>query len=208
MNGFAQTLLATLRRMDAEAAPTANGWATGLNWYGGHREPKKKRPRTEVCWSQRLAELLPERGYATRAEVRYPSLPRCKCDNVITLPDGKTLWLENKGAWKDYWIQQRRPIIDRSYLLHPLVSNLDTTKSHTVPLDLQKLSTLAGHHADYVGLLLAGFDRDNAPMLDDVAELVRLAKLDTPPWSSVRDNWRDAQRAGMNVRCWFWWRPT
>lgn len=208
IDDFAQTLFKLLRRMDGEAVPTAKGSPTGLNWYGGHFEPDKKRPRSEVCWSLRLAELLPEHGYPTRAEVSYPELPRCKCDDVVSLPSGETLWLENKGAWKDYWLKQRRPLIYRSYLLHPLVEGLDASKSHTVPLDLKKLATLTKPLADYVALLLIGFDRDDAPMADDVRELVRLSGLDHSPWTSAEQEWQDPYRAGANVRCWFWCRPT
>ena len=58
MRHFAEVLFATLRRMDAEAETSRSGKPAGLNWYGGYREPAKARPRTEVCWSQRLGELL------------------------------------------------------------------------------------------------------------------------------------------------------
>src|ERR1700722_15194978 len=88
-------LFKILRQMDAEAGPTKNGSLTGLSWYGGHYEPEKKRPRTEVCWSKRLAELLPIHGFPTALEVPYPNQRRCKCDNVITLEDGRRLWMEN-----------------------------------------------------------------------------------------------------------------
>src|SRR3954468_11853342 len=81
MESFARTLFRVLREMDAEAVPNAQAVSTGLNWYGGHYEPQKQRPRSEVCWSLRLAELLPAHGHPTRAEVPYPRLGRCKCDD-------------------------------------------------------------------------------------------------------------------------------
>lgn len=161
-----------------------------------------------MCWSQRIGELLPERGFPTRVEAPYPSLPRCKCDNVVTLEDGATLWLENKGAWRDYWFARGGMLIYRSYLLHPLVPNLDKSKTHTVPLDLKKLGTLSPPHADQVGVLLVGFERADDPMDKDVAELVALAGLDRPPWTSANDAWTDCYRPGHNVRCWLWRRPT
>ena len=208
MHEFAKTLFQVLRKMDSEAAVTAKRSPTGLNWYGGHYEPEKKRPRSEVCWSLRLAELLPEHGYPTRAEVPYKSLPRCKCDDVITLKNGQTLWLENKGAWKDYWVKQRKLGIYRSYLLHPLLPGLDASKTHTVPLDLQKLAILEKPEADHVGLLLLGFDTNDAPMAADVADLVRLAGFDRTPWTAASDHWPDPHRTGGNVCCWLWSRPT
>src|SRR5438045_2842613 len=92
-----------LKRMDAEACEPVGDYPTGLAWYGGHREPHLKRPRTECSWSLRLAELLDADGITARAEVAYPGQRRTKCDNVFVLGDGTRLWVENKGAWKEYW---------------------------------------------------------------------------------------------------------
>lgn len=207
MTRIPAVLFEALRRMDAEADTSKSGNPAGLNWYGGYREPAKARPRTEVCWSQRLGELLPASGFPTRVEVPYPSLGRCKCDNVVSLEDGSTLWLESKGAWRDYWTARGGTLIYRSYLLHPLVPGLDASKTHTVPLDLQKLATLRPPHADRVGVLLVGFERADDPMDGDVGELVSLAGLDRSPWETATDAWVDAHRPGHNVRCWLWHRP-
>lgn len=207
MERFTSTLFQILRQMDKEAVASAKGSPTGLSWYGGHFEPDKMRPRTEVCWSQRLAQLLPEHGYPARTEVPYPHHPRWRCDDVVTLPDGRRLWLENKGAWKDYWHQQCKLSIYRSYLLHPLVAGLDASKSHTVPLDIEKLAGLRSSEADCAAILLIGFDSDRAPMGEDVAQLIELARLDQVPWSTATDQWPDAYRTGCHVRCWLWWRP-
>lgn len=192
--------------MDAEATTSRTGSPAGLNWYGGYFEPDKSRPRTEVCWSQRLAQLLPKHGYPTRAEVPYPAMQRCKCDDVVTLEDGSTLWLENKGAWREYWRERGNLKTYRSYLLHPLVPGLDASKSHTVPLDLKKLESLRRPHADRVALLLIGFDTNQHSMVGDIAELTRLAGLEAAPWSEAADNWADPCRPGCNVRCWLWHR--
>jgi len=80
MDEFQQILFSTLRQMDMEAGRTASGVPTGLSWYGGFLEPSKKRPRTEVCWSRRLAQLLPQYGYPAKAEVAYPGQRHLKCD--------------------------------------------------------------------------------------------------------------------------------
>ncbi len=205
---FASTVFDLLRRMDAEATVRADGSPTGLSWYGGHYKPEQKRPRTEVAWSKRLAELLPQHGYPTRAEVPYPASPKCRCDDVIVLPDGKKLWLEVKGAWKQYWLDQGGSWIYRSYLLHPLLPGLDASKTHTVPLDLRKLDPLRPPDADRVAILLIGFDRSDNHMDGDVAELVRMACLDGEPWEGAEDRWPDPYRPGFNVRCWLWHRST
>src|SRR5262245_15494133 len=102
MHEFAALVLSLLRRMDREAVARADGKATGLWWYGGHARPELKRPQTEVEWSRRLGALPAEAGYPTRREVPYPDKPRDRCDLVVTLMDGRRMWLEVKGAWKDY----------------------------------------------------------------------------------------------------------
>ena len=104
MNTFANTLLNTLREMDTEASTTFKGSPTGLNFYGGYYRPTLQRPPTETSWTRRLKEMLTIAGYPTKAEVYYPG-SKLRCDNVVTMPDGGLLWLENKGAWKQYWIR-------------------------------------------------------------------------------------------------------
>lgn len=207
METVANALFEVLRQMDAEANTVCGCSKTGLNFYGGYFRPELKRPPTETSWTRRLMKLLPAHGFPTQAEVSYPSLPRCKCDNVLTLPTGGKLWIENKGAWKAYWVQRKNPRIYRSYLLyHPSVSGLDP-KSHTVPLDLEKLRSLTPDHAEAVGMLLLGFDALNDPMDGDVAELVRFAKLDEPPWHGFSTSWPDHYRPGERVSVWYWQRP-
>ena len=191
-----------LRRMDCEATTIVKGAPTGLNWYGGYAGNRQ----TEPQWSRRLVELLRADGLDAKRECRYPGLPRARCDVVIDLGAGETLWLEIKGAWKEYWRQQGNEWIYRSYLLHPLVAGLDKTKTHTAPLDLKKLETLTRRDAAYVGMLLVGFDSDTAPMDADVAELVRLAGLEMQPWTTVSTGWPDPHRPGCRVRCWLWHR--
>src|SRR5207302_821765 len=135
LHQFSETLLGILKQMDSEANVSKDGYPTGLAWYGGYFRPDCKRPPTETSWTQRLSQLLTEAGIATKAECRYPGQTRCKCDNVVQLSDGRRLWMENKGAWKEYWRSNGGLGIYRSYLFHPLLPGLDP-KTHTVPLDL------------------------------------------------------------------------
>ena len=148
------------------------------------------------------------------AECRYPVQgSRQKCDVVITLPQdvaggggGGKLWLEVKGAWKQWWLERGGEHIYRSYLLHPLVPGLDKSKTHTAALDLQKLKAITPEHGTLIGLLLIGFDGAN-PMQPDVDEFVRLARLDQPPWESWQDCWPDERRSGQFIRTWLWIKP-
>jgi len=207
MESFTYALFRSLRRMDDEANVRIDGHPTGLAWYGGYFRPDFKKPQTEPSWSKRLAQLLPSEGYPCVDSVPYPhpSLKRCKCDIVAMLSDGHRVWIEIKGAWKEYWRQNRREWIYRSYLLHPLVGGLDA-KSHTVPIDLDRLKSIRSTDGSGVGCLLVGFDSDEAPMDQDVEELQRLAGLNRDPWMTSTTCWQDAYRPGCHVRLWFWHR--
>ena len=190
--------------MDAEATTMRDGHPTGLSWYSAHSRPELKRPNTEPEWSKRLAAMLTQRGWPSTAECRYPVQgSRQKCDVVVTLPEGGTLWLEIKGAWKDYWLVRGNRRLYRSYLLHPFVPGLDKSKTHTAALDLQKLNAITRQQGTHIGLLLLGFDGAE-PMQPDVDEFVRLARLHQPAWHSWRDSWPDERRPGQFIRCWLW----
>ncbi|MCA9632093.1 MAG: hypothetical protein KC766_30775, partial [Myxococcales bacterium] len=181
--GAAWMILDVLRQMDQEAVPRHDGTPTGLSWYGGWAKPVLKRPQTEPCWSKRIAEMLVERGMDARSEVPYPDpLVGKRCDVVVDIPGEGRLWLEIKGAWKSWWVRRGSDYIYRSYLLHPLVEGLDP-KTHTVPLDLQKLDHLGRPDANSVGALLVGFDSVEHPMDEDVGSLAHLAGLNRWPWS-------------------------
>jgi hypothetical protein len=202
-------LFACLRLMDAEAITVRDGAVTGLSWYGAHSQHGRPKPRTEPEWIVRLAHLLEELGVHTIREAIYPALEESRkkrCDLLMYMPTGEKVWVEVKGAWKEYWGNHNEWIY-RSYLLHPLVPSLDQAKTHTVPLDLEKLAVLHKPEADHVGMLLVGFDSTTAPMDDDVRELCRLAGLDHEPWQMLTDGWDDARRPSGRVRCWLWMRP-
>lgn len=204
VNAVPPILFRLLQRIDAEATTVKNGAPTGLNWYGGHVGTRQ----TEPQWSKRIVELLRAEGFTAECECSYGAGTRERCDVVITLPEIGKLWIEVKGAWKEYWREiGKSDLLYRSYLLHPLVAGLDKTKTHTVPLDLEKLARLSQTDAAYVGMLLVGFDSDAAPMDGDVAQLVELARLGLHPWTTAATAWVDPQRPGQRVRCWFWCRP-
>lgn len=210
MDALAKVIFDSLRQMDREAGIRPDGKRTGIWWYGGHARPELRRPQTEVEWSRRLRVLLASAGYPTDREVSYPSMSRSRrtrCDLVIELETGERLWLEVKGAWKDYWSANGGLGIFRSYLLEPLVADACTGKTHTVPLDLRKLEALHPPDADFVGELLVGFDESGAPIDGDVGDLVRLAGLDRSPWRAWRDRWTDPHHPETGVSAWLWCRP-
>ena len=207
MRRLSQDMIACLRRMDEEADTIRDGHVTGLNWYGGHARPELKRPQTEPEWTKRLAVMLGDSGWDARAEVAYPSLGRSRrnrCDLVVTLEGGQRAWIEIKGAWRTYWKRKGGMWFYKSYLFHPLVPGLDASKTHTVPRDLEKLATLTGSDAAWVGEVVVGFDEAIDPMDGDIARLEELAGLGV--WEREFERWDDARRTGERVSVWTWWR--
>lgn len=200
-------LFSFLRLMDKDASHSrsSDGRPFGLGDYGRHARPDLTRPQNEVEWSCKLIKLfsrLP--GVVADGEVAYPKMKsagarRRRCDIVLSLGD-KRIWIEIKGAWRSYWGGNNK--IYRSYLLHPLVSGLDASKSHTVPFDLMKLGTLASPQAHAVGQVLIGFEDPKDPIGEEVDTLVRLSDL--PSWNSSKDSWESG--SGERIKCWFWWR--
>lgn len=201
-------LFAFLRLMDVEAigGPAESVRPYGLCDYGRYARQDVGKPQCEVEWSRRLAKLLRGAGLSVETEARYPvtdDLPdsRLRCDLVLQLDQGQRLWVEVKGAWRSYWGGNSK--IYRGYLLHPLVPGVDP-KSHSVPLDLKKLSSLRPPQAHHIGQILIGFESLEDPMGEDVATLIRLAGLSS--WQSASDSWVSPTTPTERVRCWFWWR--
>src|SRR6266516_533646 len=118
---FQHALFRVLLQMDAEAVLTADGQPTGLNYYGKYGHPSHVMPQTEPSWTQRLEELLITPAFKARKERPYPLIDGCssdnRCDDVIEFTAGPILWLENKGAWKEYWRREGKPAKFRSHLL-------------------------------------------------------------------------------------------
>jgi hypothetical protein len=199
---FVHDLLSSLMLMEQESVPHPSGQTTGLNYYGLYRNPDQVKPQTEPCWTKRLNELFLERGYQSQAEVQYPVAPaagrRWMCDNVVTLADGTRVWLENKGAWKDYWSELGNVGKFLTYL-----NGDDKSASH----DLQKLASLPKADADYVALLLVGFDLASDSMEEQVRAFALDRKLVTE-WQEASIHWSDRWRPGHRVHAWVWWKET
>jgi hypothetical protein len=201
MHEITDALFMALLLMDAEATPTPDGHATGLSWYGKHRHPQQVKPKTEPSWTQRLEELLEDAGFETYKEISYPEDPafcaKRLCDNVVVFPDQSVMWMENKGAWKEWWRQQGKVGKFRSHLMESGNSALH---------DVEKVAPLCEPHAQWLGILLLGFDSSAAPMEPDVAEFAARAQIDCEPWVPASMHWPDRWRPGERVHAWFWWR--
>ncbi len=209
---LATAIFKCLHDMDQEANVTVRGNTTGLNWYGAFANPNQKRPATEPSWTKRLAALLPACGVVARSEERYPRpaiRTSQKCDLLAEPSESTCVWIEVKGAWKDWSVRQgdRQHWFYRSYLLHPLEAGLDETKTHTVPFDFRRLESLAPADGTHAGLLLVSFDSDAHPIAEDVDVLVRLARLSAPLWTTFHTSWTDTYLPNCHVRCWLWIRP-
>jgi hypothetical protein len=133
------------------------------------------------------------------------------CDLVITFAKGRRIWIEVKGAWKYYCYENETLHNYYGYLFFPLKKV--AKKSHSAAQDLRKLEVLGSRDADYVGLLLVGFDSTlpDADMTTDIGEFVRLAKIDRRPWTESKcDSWPDryfGEQCLARIRSWFWRRP-
>lgn len=205
----ASIVFASLRAMDREATHgRASGQPCGLCDYAYFVRPELKRPQNEVEWSKRITADLIGAGLNSSDQLYYPSyaiLPgfkRQRCDVVVPVRGGGRLWLELKGSWRNYWGGTSK--IYRSYLLHPLVANLDESKKHTVPLDLRRLARLRHPDATHVAELLVSFESMADPVADEIDTLRRLAGLHE--WSEHLDSWESPTVPDQRVRCWFWWR--
>lgn len=197
-------IFASLRMMDAEATTVDAGKPVGLYYYGGHYAPMARRKQTEPAWTARLGEMLRERGWDIATEVAYPKNRRKKCDLVVTTGVGERIWIELKGAWKQYWLELGNRFIYESYLFHPLKPGLDQSKTPTAALDLAKLRDLQRPNAHAVALLVIGFDSSDSPMDADIAEFTELAGLAEPEWETSGDQWLDRRGPRLNVKCWLW----
>ena len=189
--------------MDAEATSVLEqGHVTGLRDYGRHARQDTSKPQCEPEWSKRLAELLNAVGIPTATEVPYPG-QRTRRDLQLQFNETESITIEVKGAWSDYWGRSNK--LYRTYLLHPLIPNLDASKDHTVPFDLLKLSSLRSPETNHIGLLLIGFELPDDPMDDDVETLKSLANL--AAWTESSDAWESKTVPGQRIRCWFWHLP-
>jgi hypothetical protein len=190
-------ILGLLRRMDREAAPLSDGYPTGLWWFAGHLDRGgvgRKVQNSEVCWTQRVVQLLNADGIEAWGEQRYPDGSRCRCDAVVQFGFAKPVWLEVKGAWRAKFDP---PGPNKSYYKH----------LQAAAADLSKLERLQPEHASAVTFALVGFDTDDLPMTDDDVDPIRIQTAKSG-WAEHSAMWRAEGSLDFRVRVWIWARRT
>ncbi len=165
----------------------------------------------EVAWSRGIAAHLAKRGYEASNECRYPD-HRKKCDVVVTLADRSRVWLEVKPTWRA-WINSKLEVefnakaFYRGYLFGPLESGLP--RSHSIAQDIDKLGLLRKPDADFVGLLILGFDVPNGELDTDLQRLFAMKEMNKNAWlASKTDVWPDRNSDQINFSSRVWWEAT
>ena len=70
--------------------------------------------------------------------------------------------------------------------------------------DIEKLNMLSNQDADYVGLLIIGFDIANDPIDPDMEHLVAEKRLKENGWSIFGPEiWSDRNHSEYRYNCWF-----
>lgn len=182
---FAIRVLDALQTMDAEATYLVGGRAAGLQAY---RHPALASNRWEESWSRGIADRVPQ----CRVECCYPGAKK-RCDLVWTLEDGSKLWLEVKGAWKQY-------------LWNGVLKSNSAYRKHlkAAAADVIKVGELPRGIAQHVGLLLLGFDVSGSPMDADIEAFILKAKLKNPEWTVAHRRWADPLAPGHRNSAWLW----
>jgi hypothetical protein len=91
-----------------------------------------------------------------RRELPFADRPtsRERCDLLVAKAEDR-IWIEVKGAWKQYAADDLRPGNRNSAFVKHL---------HAAAHDIDKLTPLLGPHATVVGLVLVGFDTEDDPV--------------------------------------------
>lgn len=220
---FPRVLTQALRQMDQEATgQTFYGgqpYPTGLRSYDTHVRPNLEPSRssqyhTEDAWADRLKELIEAHAAIARVEVR-PRYPTGSfADLKIEFRDGTVLWNEMKAVKKYDRFVPSEYVVNGWYCKHL------TSPTEGVPHDFDKLRALRKPSADFISVLVVGFDIEGCPELElteaDMGAMRANAGLHGNEWSCHYAEWPDQQQLadvarhgvakGIRVRCWFWWR--
>ncbi|RKY07745.1 MAG: hypothetical protein DRP56_05215 [Planctomycetota bacterium] len=155
----------------------------------------------EDSWNNRLAELLDNDEVATSREFRYPNNSRKKCDIIIQKGDVR-IWVETKGAWK-CWFSSKTGKQEENSANYKGYFYGDG-KTHSVAQDIEKLNRLNSKNADYVGLLIIGFDISDDPIDPDMGQLIEKMELKEEGWEIFGPEiWTDRNHPDCRYNCWF-----
>jgi hypothetical protein len=192
---FVEFVLRSLRAINAEATPLADGKPTGLCWYQGHlgRLGGRRTRRHEESWFPPLVERFAQANVDAKPECLYPP-PKRRCDLRVAWPALGRIWLEIKGAWRfTDAVGKARNGAFKKHL-------------YSTAADADKLLTLTRADADHVSLLVVGFDNERWP-INPVEHIGIIRRRLDPAWIETADEWPDPHRPGGHVRCWMWLRP-
>lgn len=198
LKGLSNQLFQFLRQMDEEGDTTAgcNSHA-GLIDYAAYKGLAGK--KYEESWNDRLAELLLNKETSVQREFYYPNSKK-RCDLVIT-NNNITIWLEVKAAWK-CWFSSTSGKLEtspsyKSYLFG------DKHKTHSVADDIDKLNSLSSDVADYIALLVIGFDAPDKSITPDMEQLIEKNNLREDRWQIFGPEiWPDRNHANCRYNCW------
>jgi hypothetical protein len=163
-----------------------------------------------------LARGLRDKGIRASTERPYPGSSE-RCDLVVQLSGGETLWIECKTAYR----MDLGGDLDGG---HPKESVGKSSWREGVAdvarKDIQKLDGLRLPTAQYVGVLLLGFDRDRKGQSIETDDLYSLlpGELRGGRWVAAhgegrpeglvcRDRYSCRAEKGYRDRLWFWYRP-
>jgi hypothetical protein len=172
--------------------------------------------RWEESITAGLAQELCDKGISACTEQLYPCNSE-RCDLVVQLSSGETLWIECKTAYrmdlgKDLDGNNPKECFGkRSWKAG--VADIEEK-------DIKKLNTLRLPSAQYIGILLFGFDRDRDGERIEIDELYGLLpdELRSDNWVAAHgknnpkgllypDRYSRRAEIGYQDRLWFWYRP-
>lgn len=188
-----------LHAMDDEACtPSGHCSYAGLVDFSGYKGLKAR--QYEKVWNDRLAELFTESGYCVSREYYYPN-SRMKCDLLICTGETK-IWLEVKAVWKS-WFSSRTGRIETNTAFYRAYLFGDRHRTHSAVGDIIKLAKLRKEHADYVCLLLIGFDSEAESIDNDIAQLATNLRLRENKWHILGpETWPDRNQPVCRYNCW------
>ncbi len=156
----------------------------------------------ELLISWLLAKQLSTTGLSVVREQRYRG-SREECDLLVALADKMRFWIEIKLAWKNWLRNDGLKGFSSNYRGY-----LFGDESHRGTVhDFDKLERVRQPDAQWLGVLLIGFDSNEASMTSDIQELIDKKQLLARGWSlTSKDRWADRRNTSFGISAWFWMR--
>ena len=161
---------------------------------------KKLTEETLISWL--ISKRFNSVDIFAKPEQKYPGSNE-ECDLVLHLSRNRQFWIEAKLAWRRWYNCNGSAKGSSSFngYLHG-----DATHPGAAH-DFRKLERVTRVDAEWMGVLLIGFDSLKAPMDSAVKELEACEKLVERGWSMVAtQKWTDRRNPLFRINCWFWTR--